>query len=97
MNGRITIADLLTAKQERRPVAAVSCYDYTTARLVSQTPVEIILVGDSAAQLMLGFDSTLPVTMDFMVLPQMPILSRTCPFYLIISAAPRRSATRVAS
>jgi 3-methyl-2-oxobutanoate hydroxymethyltransferase len=66
MNGRITIADLLTAKQERRPVAAVSCYDYTTARLVSQTPVEIILVGDSAAQLMLGFDSTLPVTMDFM-------------------------------
>ena len=67
MNGRITIADLLTAKQERRPVAAVSCYDYTTARLVSQAPVEMILVGDSAAQLMLGFDSTLPATMDFMV------------------------------
>jgi len=67
MNGRITIADLLTAKQERRPIAAVSCYDYTTARLVSQTPVEMILVGDSAAQLMLGFDSTLPATMDFMV------------------------------
>ena len=67
MNGRITIADLLTAKQERRPIAAVSCYDYTTARLVSQAPVEMILVGDSAAQLMLGFDSTLPATMDFMV------------------------------
>ncbi len=67
MNGRITIADLLTAKQERRPIAAVSCYDYTTARLVSQTPVDMILVGDSAAQLMLGFDSTLPATMDFMV------------------------------
>ena len=67
MNARITIADLLTAKQERRPIAAVSCYDYTTARLVSQTPVDMILVGDSAAQLMLGFDSTLPATMDFMV------------------------------
>ena len=48
-------------------MAAVSCYDYTTARIVSQAPVEIILVGDSAAQLMLGFDSTLPATMDFMV------------------------------
>lgn len=67
MNGRITIADLLMAKQERRPIAAVSCYDYTTARLVSQAQVEMILVGDSAAQLMLGFDSTLPATMDFMV------------------------------
>ena len=67
MNGRITIADLLTAKQQRRPIAAVSCYEYTTARLVAQTPVEMILVGDSAAQLMLGFDSTLPATMDFMV------------------------------
>jgi 3-methyl-2-oxobutanoate hydroxymethyltransferase len=67
MNGRITIADLLTAKQQRRPIAAVSCYDYTTARLVAQAPVDMILVGDSAAQLMLGFESTLPATMDFMV------------------------------
>jgi len=67
MNGRITIADLLTAKQERRPIAAVSCYDYTTARLACQAQVDMILVGDSAAQLMLGFDSTLPATMDFMV------------------------------
>jgi len=67
MNGRITIADLLSAKKERRPIVAVSCYDYTTARLVSQAQVDMILVGDSAAQLMLGFDSTLPATMDFMV------------------------------
>jgi len=64
---RITIADLLAAKRERRPITAVSCYDYTTARLVSAASVEMILVGDSAAQVMLGFDSTLPVTMDFMV------------------------------
>lgn len=67
MDGRITIADLLTAKQQQRAIAAVSCYDYTTASLVAQTPVEMILVGDTAAQMVLGFDSTLPVTMDFMV------------------------------
>jgi 3-methyl-2-oxobutanoate hydroxymethyltransferase len=66
MDSRITIAELLKAKQERRAIAAVSCYDYTTARLVAQTDVEMILVGDSAAQLLLGFDSTLPATMDFM-------------------------------
>ena len=67
MTGRITITELLKAKQERRPIAAVSCYDYTTARLVAESNVEMVLVGDSAAQMMLGFDSTLPATMDFMV------------------------------
>ena len=67
MDSKITIADLLTAKRQNRKIAAVSCYDYTTARLISQAGVQMILVGDSAAQLMLGFDSTLPATMDFMV------------------------------
>ena len=67
MNTRITIADLFAAKRENRKIAAVSCYDYTTAKLISQTDVQMILVGDSAAQIMLGFDSTLPATMDFMV------------------------------
>ncbi len=67
MDDKITIADLLAAKRQGQKIIAVSCYDYTTARLVSQTGVQMILVGDSAAQLMLGFDSTLPATMDFMV------------------------------
>jgi len=53
--------------RDSRKVTAVSCYDYTTARLLAQTDVQMILVGDSAAQLVLGFDSTLPATMDFMV------------------------------
>lgn len=60
--------DLLEAKQEGQKIVAVSCYDYTTARLVAQADVDVILVGDSAAQLMLGHDTTLPATMDFMVM-----------------------------
>ena len=67
MAGKITVANLIDAKQQGRKVVAVSCYDYTTARLVAQTDVEMILVGDSAAQVILGHDSTLPATMDFMV------------------------------
>jgi 3-methyl-2-oxobutanoate hydroxymethyltransferase len=67
MENRITIADLLAAKHQGRNIAAVSCYDYITARLISQTDVQMALVGDSAAQVVLGFDSTLPATMDFMV------------------------------
>ena len=67
METKITIADLIEARRNNQKIAAVSCYDYTTARLISQTDVQMILVGDSAAQLVLGFDSTLPATMDFMV------------------------------
>ena len=67
MDAKITIADLVAAKRQGRKIVAVSCYDYTTARLASGADVQMILVGDSAAQLMLGFDSTLPATMDFMV------------------------------
>jgi 3-methyl-2-oxobutanoate hydroxymethyltransferase len=67
MAGKVTVANLIDAKQQGRKVVAVSCYDYTTARLVAQTDVEMILVGDSAAQVILGHDSTLPATMDFMV------------------------------
>lgn len=67
MDKSVTIADLVEAKQKAQKIAAVSCYDYTTARLVAAAGAEMILVGDSAAQVMLGYDSTLPATMDFMV------------------------------
>jgi len=67
MSTRMTIADLVAAKRQNRRIAAISCYDYSVAKLISQTDVQMILVGDSAAQVVLGFDSTLPATMDFMV------------------------------
>ncbi len=67
METKITIADLLDARRNNKKIAAISCYDFTTAQLISQTDVQMILVGDSAAQVVLGFDSTLPATMDFMV------------------------------
>lgn len=67
MSTRITIAELLEAKRQKHKIAAVSCYDYNTARLISATGVQMLLVGDSAAEVVLGFDSTLPATMDFMV------------------------------
>ena len=80
MDSKITIADLVEAKRKGEKIAAVSCYDYTTAKMVSQTGVEMILVGDSAAQVMLGFDTTLPATMEFMV---------------VITSAVRRAAPNV--
>jgi 3-methyl-2-oxobutanoate hydroxymethyltransferase len=67
MNNRVTINDLVDAKSRQLKITAVSCYDYTTAALVADADVDMILVGDSAAQVLLGFANTLPVKMDFMV------------------------------
>jgi len=67
MTNRITITELLNAKRQNHKIAAISCYDYNTAKLITQTGVQMILVGDSAAQAVLGYDTTLPATMDFMV------------------------------
>ncbi|MDO8302974.1 MAG: 3-methyl-2-oxobutanoate hydroxymethyltransferase, partial [Sedimentisphaerales bacterium] len=67
MERKITIADIFNAKKEAKKIAAVSCYDFTTARLVAEAGADMILVGDSAAQVILGHDSTLPITMDFLV------------------------------
>ncbi|MHC4926348.1 MAG: 3-methyl-2-oxobutanoate hydroxymethyltransferase [Planctomycetota bacterium] len=67
MGKKITMSDLLASRQAGKKIVAVSCYDYTSAKLVARSGAEMILVGDSAAQIMLGHDTTLPVTMDFMV------------------------------
>jgi 3-methyl-2-oxobutanoate hydroxymethyltransferase len=67
MSNRITISDLFECKRNNRKIAAISCYDFTTAKLVAQTDIDMIIVGDSASQLVLGYDSTMPVTIDFMV------------------------------
>ena len=56
--------DFLRAKSERRKLSMVTCYDYTFARLLSGTPIDAILVGDSAAMVMHGHPSTLSMTVD---------------------------------
>jgi 3-methyl-2-oxobutanoate hydroxymethyltransferase len=51
----------------QRPIVAVTAYDAITARLVGEVGIDIILVGDSVGNTLLGFDSTIPVTLDMMV------------------------------
>ena len=64
---RNTIDIFRKAKMERRRVTMVTCYDYSMARLVDQTDIDTILIGDSLGMTMLGYDSTVPVKMDDMV------------------------------
>ncbi len=67
MNNKITIADLFELKQKKKKLSMVSCYDFLTAKLAAEEGVQSILVGDSGVQFMLGYDSTLPATMDYMI------------------------------
>lgn len=64
---RVRIPHLLASKREGRKIAILTAYDYTMARLVDQAGVDAILVGDSLGNVMLGYDTTLPVTLEDMI------------------------------
>ncbi len=64
---RTTITQLKQMKQKGQRIAMVTGYDYPTARYLDDAGVPVILVGDSLGMVVLGYDSTLPVTMDIMV------------------------------
>ncbi|MGC9258501.1 MAG: 3-methyl-2-oxobutanoate hydroxymethyltransferase [Phycisphaerae bacterium] len=67
-SGKITISILQTMRQHNQPIAMLTCYDFPTARILARCGVPILLVGDSVATTVLGEDSTIHATMDFMVL-----------------------------
>jgi 3-methyl-2-oxobutanoate hydroxymethyltransferase len=64
---KITIASLREQKLRHEPITCLTAYDYAAARIVDEAGVEIVLVGDSLAQTMLGYENTLSVTMDEML------------------------------
>jgi 3-methyl-2-oxobutanoate hydroxymethyltransferase len=64
---KITIRTLFDKVQESEPISWLTCYDYPTAYFQEEAGIDMILVGDSLGMTMLGYDSTLPVTMDDMI------------------------------
>jgi 3-methyl-2-oxobutanoate hydroxymethyltransferase len=64
---RVTIADVRRMKENGERFAALTAYDVVTARLVDEAGIPIILVGDSLGMVVLGYDSTIPVTLDDIV------------------------------
>ncbi len=64
---RVTITQIKEMKQKGEKIVMLTAYDYSTAKLVDQAGVPMILVGDSLGMVVLGYDSTIPVTMDVML------------------------------
>lgn len=67
MSDRITISYFKQAKKECKPVTMLTAYDYPMAKLVDNAGIDSILVGDSLGNVVLGYGSTIPVTMDDML------------------------------
>jgi 3-methyl-2-oxobutanoate hydroxymethyltransferase len=64
---RVNINQLKEMKQRGEKIAMLTAYDYAMARIVDQAGIPLILVGDSLGMVVLGYDSTIPVTMDIML------------------------------
>src|ERR1700738_2302092 len=73
-NGKVTVPGILERKSavssqnsSAPKITCLTAYDYPTARLLDEAGVDILLVGDSLAMVVLGYESTLPVTMEEML------------------------------
>ena len=85
---RITLGDLAAKKAASDPIVMVTAYDYPSAQIVEAAGVDVVLVGDSAAMTVLGYESTVPVTVDEMIMLtsavrrglQAPLLIADLPF-----------------
>jgi 3-methyl-2-oxobutanoate hydroxymethyltransferase len=64
---KITVASLREKKLQRQPITCLTAYDYPSGRLVDEAGIDMILVGDSLAQTMLGYENTLSVTLEEML------------------------------
>ena len=65
---KLALPELRAMKTEGRPIVMITAYDYPSGRIVDGAGVDLVLVGDSAANVVLGHDSTVPATMDEMVM-----------------------------
>jgi 3-methyl-2-oxobutanoate hydroxymethyltransferase len=61
-----TVQDILNMKKEKKKVSVITSYDYTLASLCDKAGIDVLLVGDSAGMVMLGYENTISVTMDQM-------------------------------
>lgn len=66
-NKKITTQSLIAMKQRGEKISMLTAYDYTTARILDEAGIDALLVGDSAANVMAGYETTVPMTVDEMI------------------------------
>ncbi len=84
---RITIKSLIEMKANGEKISMLTAYDYTMAKIVDTAGVDVILVGDSASNVMAGHETTLPITLDQMIYHASGVV-RACERALIVVDLP---------
>lgn len=84
---KVTLGDLYAKMERGEPITMLTCYDYPTATFMEQAGVDIVLVGDSLGMTILGYDSTLPVTMEMMI-PHAQAVRRGTPSAFLVGDMP---------
>ncbi|MFZ2097483.1 MAG: 3-methyl-2-oxobutanoate hydroxymethyltransferase [Anaerolineales bacterium] len=84
---KVTITLIQAMKRRHEPISMLTAYDYPTALIMDQAGMDIILVGDSLGMVVLGYESTLPVTMDEMI-HHCKAVSRGAKYALLVGDMP---------
>lgn len=87
MPNKNTVSSLLEMKQRGEKISQLTCYDYTTARLMDAAGINSILVGDSLGMTMQGYETTLPVTLEEMIIYGRSVV-RACKSAFVIMDMP---------
>ena len=107
MTNKVTLHDLQAMRERGEPITMLTAYDYPSALLVDAAGIDMILVGDSLGMVVHGFPTTLPVTLDMMILHSQAVM-RAVEHALVVGDMPfatyqisveeaKRSAARSAS
>lgn len=64
---KVTTQTVVEMKEQGEKISMLTAYDYTMARIIDQAGIDVILIGDSASNVMAGYDTTVPMTMDHMI------------------------------
>ena len=64
---RITVKSLVDMKKRGEKISMLTAYDYSMAKIMDGAGIDVILVGDSASNVMAGYETTLPMTLDHMI------------------------------
>lgn len=67
LSKKFTLNDIRKARESGSKLAMLTCYDFSTARVMQEAGVPLLLVGDSAANVILGYDTTVPASLDFQI------------------------------
>jgi len=86
-DAKVTILTLREMKENGEKITMITAYDYPFARIFSEAGIDVILVGDSAANVCAGYESTLPITMDEMIYHTRAV-SRAKPRALVVGDMP---------